>query len=96
MSKLRLFLIQSKVKVEKQILKKDSKALSPLLWRWEEAFSGSSPEEFFRWCRRLRDAGIRFRTRAVRSSAPCVWGNTVYYIYVKKNDAPLSEQIIRK
>lgn len=94
MKKSRLLFIRSKM--AEQIPKRDAKALSPLLWRWQEAFSGSSPEEFFRWCGRLRDAGIRFRTRAVRSNAPCVWGQTVYYIYVKKNDAPMSEQIIRK
>lgn len=74
----------------------EPKPLSLLLWNWQEAFSGSSPEEFFRWCGRLRDAGIRFRTRTVRDSAPCRWGQTLYYIYVRKNDAPQSRQIIRK
>ncbi len=94
MKNTRFFILRSKV--AEQMPKRDAKAPSPLLWRWQEAFSGSSPEEFFRWCHRLRDAGIRFRTRSVRSSVPCVWGQTVYYIYVKKHDAPLSEQIIRK
>jgi len=94
MKRLHLFMLQSKV--EKQVLNREPKVVYPFLWRWQEAFSSSSPEEFFRWCIRLRDAGIRFRTRTVRSNSPCMWGHTVYYIYVKKQDAPLSEQIIRK
>lgn len=71
-----------------------------LLWRWKEAFCGSSPEDFFRWCSRLRDAGIRFRTRTMRNSSLRArngyhW-HTTYYIYVRKNDCPKCEEIIRK
>ena len=92
MKKTRLFLWLSEIREHR--LRQEPRSI--LLGTWQEAFSGTSPEEFFRWCSRLRDAGIRFRTRTVRGSAPCRWGHTVYYIYVRKNDAPLSEQIIRK